>query len=417
MATTTPAPSAGEPAATAVTASAGAAAGAAGAAGDKVVKVPFDGKRMRKAPIQRRTVDYNSPAVKLVEGRVFHRDSRDYPTVVHDPSYLKDYLPPSVWVDNPVSSMTTKFVHLSQNKIRCPVNVVSWYPEGRRLITGAASGEFTLWNGLTFNFETILQAHDHPVRAMVWSHNEVWMVTGDHGGIIKYWQTNMNNVKAFQGHNESLRDIRFCPTDLKFASCSDDSTLKVWDFETCKEERVLTGHGWDVKCIDWHPQKALIVSGSKDNQIKLWDSKTGKNLNTLHGHKNAIVKVLWNMNGNWLLTAARDHLVKIFDIRTMKEMRSFRGHQREVTSLSCHPFHEEMFVSGSHDGTILFWLVREENPVAEIPNAHESAVWDLAWHPVGHILCSGSNDHTTKFWCRTRPIGQGSEKHVMQSNH
>ena len=32
-----------------------------------------------------------------------------------------------------------------------------WTPEGRRLITGASSGEFTLWNGLTFNFETILQ--------------------------------------------------------------------------------------------------------------------------------------------------------------------------------------------------------------------------------------------------------------------
>jgi hypothetical protein len=35
--------------------------------------------------------------------------------------------------------------------------VLQWTPEGRRLITGASSGEFTLWNGLTFNFETILQ--------------------------------------------------------------------------------------------------------------------------------------------------------------------------------------------------------------------------------------------------------------------
>ena len=82
---------------------------------------------------------------------------------------------------------------------------------------GASSGEFTLWNGLTFNFETILQAHDSPVRGhghtliiyqqflkisqippnmfgslslqvrtMQWSHNDVWMVTGDHSGYIKY---------------------------------------------------------------------------------------------------------------------------------------------------------------------------------------------------------------------------------------
>ena len=34
---------------------------------------------------------------------------------------------------------------------------LQWVPDGRRLITGAVSGEFTLWNGLTFNFESILQ--------------------------------------------------------------------------------------------------------------------------------------------------------------------------------------------------------------------------------------------------------------------
>ena len=46
---------------------------------------------------------------------------------------------------------------MATNKIRCPVFCLTWTPEGRRLITGASSGEFTLWNGLTFNFETILQ--------------------------------------------------------------------------------------------------------------------------------------------------------------------------------------------------------------------------------------------------------------------
>ena len=33
-----------------------------------------------------------------------------------------------------------------------------WTPEGRRCLTGTQSGEFTLWNGSQFNFETILQA-------------------------------------------------------------------------------------------------------------------------------------------------------------------------------------------------------------------------------------------------------------------
>lgn len=33
----------------------------------------------------------------------------------------------------------------------------------------------------------------------------------------------------------------FSSTDLKFCSCSDDTTVKVWDFARCQEERSLTG--------------------------------------------------------------------------------------------------------------------------------------------------------------------------------
>lgn len=56
-----------------------------------------------------------------------------------------------------------------------------------------------------------LQAHDSPVRAMTWSHNDMWMLTADHGGYVKYWQSNMNNVKMFQAHKEAIREARFIP--------------------------------------------------------------------------------------------------------------------------------------------------------------------------------------------------------------
>jgi polyadenylation factor subunit 2 len=75
------------------------------------------------------------------------------------------------------------------------------------LITGSTSGEFTIWNGLTFNFETIMQAHDMAIRAMKWTHNDQWLVTGDHGGAVKYWQPNFNNVKVVQAHREPVRGL------------------------------------------------------------------------------------------------------------------------------------------------------------------------------------------------------------------
>jgi WD40 repeat protein len=49
-------------------------------------------------------------------------------------------------------------------------------------------------------------------------------------------------------------------------------------------------------------------------------------------------------------------------------------------------------------------LVGYEAAQAEARGAHEGPVWSLDYHPVGHILCSGSNDCSAKFWCRNRPV-------------
>lgn len=365
----------------------------------------FDGKRLRKS-VMRKTVDYNAAIIKALESRVWQRDWRDRHALQPDAMYTPDLLPPPSYPDNPINAVTTRFVKTATNKMRCPIFAVAWTPEGRRLITGASSGEFTLWNGLTFNFETILQAHDSPVRSMVWSHGEGWMVTGDHSGFIKYWQSNMNNVKMYQAHKEAVRGISFSPSDSKIVTCSDDGTLRIFDFYRCQEERILRGHGADVKCVQWHPTKALIVSGSKDNQqpIKLWDPKSGTALSTLHAHKSTVMDLKWNENGNWLITASRDHLLKLFDIRKLgTELQVFRGHKKEASSVVWHPNHEGLFCSGGSDGAILFWNVGTDKEVGCIEGAHESIVWTMAWHPLGHILCSGSNDHTSKFWTRNRP--------------
>jgi polyadenylation factor subunit 2 len=97
-------------------------------------------------------------------------------------------------------------------------------------------------------------------------------------GIWRKWEKRGSRVCQL---TNSLYAVRFAPSDTRFATCSDDSLIKIWDFNTGVEERTLAGHGWDVKCVDWHPYKAVLGSGSKDNLIKLWDPKSAKNITTL----------------------------------------------------------------------------------------------------------------------------------------
>eukprot|EP00300_Choanocystis_sp_HF-7_P006838 c14935_g1_i2.p1 GENE.c14935_g1_i2~~c14935_g1_i2.p1 ORF type:complete len:553 (+),score=83.03 c14935_g1_i2:36-1661(+) len=361
----------------------------------------YDAKRMRSQPVHRQTVEFSAPLVRHLQDRVFQRDSRDYPEVYHHAAYFPMIQPTVAEIGNPCAHICSRFIRKAINKQRYPINVVTYSPEARRLITGAASGEFTLWNGLTFNFETILQAHPVAIRAMVWTHNQNWMVTADDHGQIKYWQSNMNNVQDFSGHNrEPLRGLSFSITDSKFASCSDDGSVKIWDFDTQRCEHELTnkvgGHTWDVKCVAWHPYKSLVVSGSKD-------------MNPIH--KSAVLRTEWHKSGNLLLTASRDQLIKCFDLRMMKDLQIFRGHHRDVCSIRWHPWEDQLFASGGYDGNVLFWVLGMDEPQGEIHKAHESSIWALEWHPLGHILVTGSNDHLTKFWCRSHPGDSLKDKH------
>ncbi|KAJ9665767.1 pre-mRNA cleavage and polyadenylation factor (CPF) complex subunit [Coniosporium apollinis] len=346
------------------------------------------------------------------------------------PSYIVDMLPPAARLSNAADTIPVKHLHQSLNKQRHPIQVVRWTPEGRRVLTGATSGEFTLWNGTGFNFETISQAHDGAVRAAKYSHSDDWLISADQIGMVKYWQPNFNNVKEIQAHDLPVRDLAFAPTDSRFVSASDDGTLKIWDFAGGTAESTLRGHEWEVKAVDWHPHKGLLVSGSKDSKVKLWDPRTGRCLTTLYGHKNQIAKTLFEpTQGHLLATCARDHTPRIFDLRMMRDMLLLRGHEKDVTTLTWHPIHRNLLTTAGSDGSIMHYLLDEPNPppgtsetlspydssdltnapsqsiypAHRIPYAHELQIYALDWHPVGHILASGSNDRITRFWTRARP--------------
>lgn len=113
----------------------------------------------------------------------------------------------------------------------------------------------------------------------------------------------------------------------------------------------------------------------------------------------------------------------------MRDVLLLKGHERDIMTLTWHPIHSSLLSTGGADGALHHYLLDEPNPpdnttptispydsvdptnapaqsifpAHKLPHAHESAIWALDWHPLGHILASGSNDRITRFWTRPRP--------------
>lgn len=53
-----------------------------------------------------------------------------------------------------------------KNKKPSPVFSVQWTNHGKRAIIGCDSGEFLLWSGINFKYESLIQVHTYGVRTM-----------------------------------------------------------------------------------------------------------------------------------------------------------------------------------------------------------------------------------------------------------
>ncbi|KAI8113734.1 hypothetical protein M9435_003727 [Picochlorum sp. BPE23] len=364
-----------------------------------------EGEKREQKSVLRRTVDLNGSLLEWKEvSRLVDRPMQHIPQLRGTGVSRLHMLPPWAYIHLPASNVASTFASIAPSKTRSSVNASVWTPDGRRCLTATQAGEFCMWGGQTFQFETIIQAHETPIRTIVFTRNGNFLVSGDDAGHVRYWKTNLELVKSTQVHKESVRQVSFSRTDLKFATASDDSTVRVWDFARVTSEHVLAGHGGDVKTVDWHPQSSLLVSGSKDGLVKVWCARSGASVATMHGHKGTITTTKWNeMNGNWILSASRDQTCRIYDIRMQAELATYVGHGTDLTQAAWHPLQEDLFVSGGHDGSMAFWLAGRQTMLDKVPMAHEGSIWTFAWNPSGHVLTTGAADACTKFWCRCRP--------------
>jgi WD40 repeat protein len=81
--------------------------------------------------------------------------------------------------------------------------------------------------------------------------------------------------------------------------------------------------------------------------------------------------------------------------------------------IAWHPVNESLFSTGSGDGSIMFWSALCEKNLGSLVGAHDGLCLSLDWHPVGHVLASGSLDSSVRFWIRQRPADSCLDQYVL----
>ncbi|ETO08107.1 hypothetical protein RFI_29281, partial [Reticulomyxa filosa] len=112
--------------------------------------------------------------------------------------------------------------------------------------------------------------------------------------IIKYFEL----LKILQGHEMSVRSVKFSSNGNTIVSSSEDETIRIWDVKTGKQIKILNGHIDCINNVIFSLDENYIISCSNDKTIRLWDIKTGKEKIKLEGHLNSVYDINISPNGN-----------------------------------------------------------------------------------------------------------------------
>ena len=165
-----------------------------------------------------------------------------------------------------------------------------------------------------------------------------------------------NAVRRLTGHQGWVTSVAVTPDGRYVVSGSDDSTVRVWDWQNGKEARRLTGHSNRVLSVAVTPDGRYVVSGSADSTVRVWDWQNGKEVWRLTGHQSGVTSVAVTPDGRYVVSGSDDWTVRVWDWQNGQEVRRLTGHSNRVLSVAVTP-DGRFVISGSDDRTVRVWYI------------------------------------------------------------
>ncbi|KAL7635543.1 UNVERIFIED_CONTAM: hypothetical protein RMT77_014612 [Armadillidium vulgare] len=157
------------------------------------------------------------------------------------------------------------------------------------------------------------------------------------------------------------------------------------DVESSNAALEFTGGLTDCAFID--DQHAIIgQDGGVIDFITIKDNDPGniqiERTEQIEDHGYSVIAVKLTCSGKTAITASMDMSIRVWDCHTKACTHNYTpAHTQEVTSISPHPKHPEMFLSSSLDGNVLLWDLRASKPASCIFRDLDNCPTAVAWIP------------------------------------
>ena len=201
---------------------------------------------------------------------------------------------------------------------------------------------------------------------------------------VAYVKGNKNKAQdnAYQGHVDHILTVA-ASADGKFVVTGGrDRRIIVWDATDLKPLRSFTQHRDAVTGLAFRRGTNQLYSSAKDRTIKTWSLDELAYVETLFGHQDQVVDVAALAQERCISVGARDRTARLWKVVEETQL-VFRGGGGEKKSKNTTTptyaegsidrvamIDEEMFVTGSDNGSLSLWTLHKKKPIFTVPLAH-----------------------------------------------
>lgn len=209
-----------------------------------------------------------------------------------------------------------------------PIFAVKFNKKGDALLTASGDGLIASWN--TGALTQPMQRWDlkSPVLDVEWIADALF-ISGTKDGHLALWQLGRETpIRNFDGHSKDINVLKWNSVINLGATCSDDTTVRVWRADQAVATQRLERHKSEVQSIEWAPNasgdRRLLASCSRDGMSCIWDVVRGDLLHTLH-HDKSLFTLSFSPTRNLIACAGQGGEVDLWDAETGRMLASYRA--------------------------------------------------------------------------------------------
>ena len=336
---------------------------------------------------------------------------------------------------------------------RGSISSLAWQPNGRRFASGNGKGELCLWNGINFQFTTLIDVEkekqrwhvEHPPSSPSPSPSSSFF------SAASPVDSKLPHVRL-PTDRAGINDMQWAKSGEHFIMCQADGSFSMWDCNYALAHLQIQAHpGFAINSVAFNASDDCFVTASDDTTIVVWDARTFSKISSLRGvHHSAVNTVCWNGYRNliaagnraskWKDVGDKDFfswsaagrsngggggggggeggILSLWDPRSSSKPEVIHRHDKTVSCVSWHCNGNWLLTAGDDRNIFLSDVraLRSSTPLATFApskpedNAHN---WIVSWHPqMENVFLSGSAVGTINYWLTTEPTPQAQMMHA-----